>query len=54
MSGYEKFLMKLATHLSFIKEDELLKKYFKIWVKVCNIVKRYLIVNMYTNKISKN
>ena len=54
MSGYVKSFDETKYTFFFIKDDELLKNYYKIWVKVSNIVKQYLIVNLYTNKISKN
>ena len=33
-----------------VKDDELLEKYFKIWDKVNNSVKKDLIVSLYTMK----
>lgn len=38
----------------FIKDDELLQKYNKIWDTLSNIIKKDLIVNQYAMKIPQN
>ena len=40
--------MKLS--IFYVIDDELLKKYNKIWEKVKNILKKILVVNQYTMK----
>ena len=40
--------MKLS--IFYVNDDELLKKYNKIWEKVKNILKKILVVNQYTMK----
>ena len=40
--------MKLSVF--YVNDDELLKKYNKIWEKVKNILKKILVVNQYTMK----
>ena len=40
--------MKLS--IFYVNDDELLKKYNKIWEKVKNILKEILVVNQYTMK----
>ena len=45
--------MKLNMYF-FDKSDELLQRYNEIWEKVKNSIKKNLIVNMYTTRISKS
>ena len=42
--------MKLSIYLFFIKDDQLLEKYNKIWEKASNAIKRELDSNLVYNK----
>ena len=41
-------------YVFFDKDDELLEKYVEIWEKFKNNIKKKLVVNLYTVKISKS
>ena len=47
-SGYRKKFYETKYMSFLIKDDELLEAYNKIWDKVSNSIKKYLIVNWYT------
>ena len=50
MSAYRKDLDEIKYMYFLIKDDELLEKYNEIWERVCNSIKKNLIVKLYTIK----
>ena len=51
MCACERYFYETKYMSFFIKDNELLEKYNKIWDNISNSMKRNLIVNLYTMKI---